>query len=196
MSLRHPPEPRRARLRILSRLGRFAGLLAGALLAAAPAVSAAEAQKITVWPGYVLELPADHCVSVTKGPDFDVYYVREQGAPPERVLLAVYAGYHPDFEPECERPTTRSWTASGLSFESVTGSGGCAEHLVRDPTNSERGSLHVWFGPAARERRHLAERFVSSIRPAQMPVRDAGVPPQCASAVASPTPGAPPPSGG
>lgn len=154
-------------------------VLAALLLAPALVAAAGPAKPLVIWPGYVLELPAEHCVDLSKGPDFDVLYVRARRSSRDEPLAGVYAGFAPSFEPECAKPTRRSWNANGLSFESVRGSEGCAEFLVQDPTNRDRGKLHIWFGPAAKDHSQLAERLVASIRPAAMPVKDVTEPPQC-----------------
>ena len=160
--------------------------MGGATVAATALAAPASPGALVIWPGYSVELPRDHCVDVHKGPDFDVLYVRRRESKQEDFLLAIYAGYAPKFAPDCSRPTTRKWTASGLSFESVRGAEGCAEFLVRDPTSTERGSLHLWFGPAAAERGQTAERLLASVRPVPLPVKDATAPPAC------PTPSPPP----
>jgi hypothetical protein len=147
------------------------------LLACALPAAAAAPEALLIWPGYRLELPPGYCVGLSKGADFDVYTVRSASGAP--VLASIYAGYAPNFQPDCEKPTKRSWNANGLSFDSVRGADGCAEFLVHDATNSERGQLHIWFGPAAKEHAQLAERLVESVRPARMPVNDATEPPQC-----------------
>jgi hypothetical protein len=72
----------------------------------------------------------------------------------------------PRFEPDCAKPAKRSWTSRGLAFESVRDNGSCAEFLVHDPKKSDRGFLHVWYGPDAKEHPRLAEGLVESIRPA------------------------------
>jgi len=158
---------------------KVAQVSAAALLVwlALPSLAAAAPHPLLIWPGYLIELPPGYCVGLSKGADFDVYSVRSASEAP--VLAGVYAGYAPSFQPDCEKPTSRTWTANGLSFESVRGTGGCAEFLVRDSTNTERGLLHIWFGPAAKDHPQLAERLVASVRPARMPVKDVTDPPQC-----------------
>jgi len=147
------------------------------LLAFSPPMAAAPPSPLLIWPGYLLELPPGYCVGLSKGADFDVYSVRSASEAP--VLAGVYAGYAPSFHPDCEKPTSRTWNANGLSFESVRGTGGCAEFLVHDATNTERGFLHIWFGPAAQDHPQLAERLIASVHPARMPVKDSAEPPQC-----------------
>ena len=156
-----------------------ARLTAAALLLAAALGATEHPTSVAVWPGYMVELPAGHCAELTKGPDFDVMRVRDRRAAADAFLVGIYAGFAPNFEPECARPTKRKWTSNRLAFESVRGLGGCAELLVRDPTNSERGVLHIWYGPGARSHGQLAERLVASIRPAPMPMKDATNPPPC-----------------
>jgi len=152
-----------------------------ALLTLALPTSAAVVRPtlVALWPGYQIELPGGYCAQLSKGPDFDVLHVRERGAAEESVLAGIYAGYAPDFAPECAKPTTRTWTSNKLRFKSVRGADACAEFLVEDPTNSERGKLHVWFGPAAKDHPQLAENLVSSIGPAALPMADATNPPRC-----------------
>lgn len=155
------------------------GIAALLLLPAVVVAAAGPAKPLVIWPGYILALPPEHCVELSKGPDFDVLYVRARQASKDAILAGVYAGFAPSFEPECVKPTRRSWNANGLSFESVRGGDGCAEFLVQDPTKRDRGQLHIWFGPAAKEHPQLAERLVGSIRPAPMPVKDVTELPQC-----------------
>jgi hypothetical protein len=146
---------------------------------AAALVAAPAPKSLTIWPGYVLELPPGYCADLSKGPDFDVLYVWERGTSKDQVLAGIYAGFAPNFEPKCAKPTTRTWNADGLSYKSVQGTNGCSEFLVQDPTNRERGFLHVWYGPAAKDHAQLADRLVESIHPAHMPVPDATNPPPC-----------------
>jgi hypothetical protein len=153
-------------------------VLLGVIVAFGTTGDVAGQAAFTVWPGYDLQLPAGYCAKVQKGPDFDVFYVHER-SPNAPQLLAFYAGYAPNFEPECAKPSTREWTARTLSFKSVRGSDGCAEFLVHDPTNAERGFLHIWFGPGATDHPQIAESFLGTIRPARMPVKDGSNPPSC-----------------
>jgi hypothetical protein len=155
------------------------GAAVAALLLPAGLAAAPPPKPLVIWPGYVFELPPDHCIDLSKGPDFDLLYVRARRSSREAVLTGIYAGFAPSFEPECGKPTRRSWKANGLSFESVRGAEGCAEFLVEDPTNRDRGKLHLWFGPAAKNHPQLAERLLGSIRPAAMPVKDVSDLPQC-----------------
>jgi hypothetical protein len=158
---------------------RFLSATIAALFAVAPMSAAAHRTLVTVWPGYTLELPSGYCAQLSKGPDFDVLYVRERGTPEDNVLAGIYAGYAPKFDPDCAKPTTRTWISNRLKLKSVRGPDSCAELLIEDPTNSERGKLHIWFGPAAKHHRQLAEDLVSSVRPAVMPVADATNVPPC-----------------
>ena len=154
-------------------------VVAAFLTLSSPSIAAVHPTLVALWPGYQIELPGGYCAKLSKGPDFDVLYVRERGAAEDAVLAGIYAGYAPSFEPDCVKPTTRTWVANKLRFKSVRGADACGEFLVEDPTNSERGKLHVWFGPAAKDHPQLAENLVSSIRPAAMPVADATNPPRC-----------------
>jgi protein-S-isoprenylcysteine O-methyltransferase Ste14 len=167
--------PRRIRTVAVGGLAIAGALVSVAAAQAAPAIPGA----LVIWPGYSVELPRDHCVDVHKGPDFDVLYVRQREAKTDDFLLAIYAGYAPHFAPECARPTSRKWTASGLSFESVRGAEGCAEFLIHDATSTERGLLHIWFGPGSAEHAQTAERLLASVRPVPLPVKDATSPPAC-----------------
>ena len=135
-------------------------------------------RPLVVWPGYLLELPADHCVRTQNGPDFHVLYVCDRRAP-KTILAGVYCGFAPDFAPACKNPAKRTWTANGLSFKSVRGAEGCAEFLVQDPSDARRGSLDIWFGPEARDHPNLAEALIASVRPAQLPLGDVPDPPAC-----------------
>jgi len=145
-------------------------VLAAILLLATHVVRAApDATTLTLWPGYTVALPAGHCVELSRGPDFDVLYFRDRSAPKGPILVGLYAGHNPK-ELECAKPTSRQWTANGVSFKSVRGSDGCAEFLVEDAKKPERGFLHIWFGPAARNNPPLAEGVVQSVRPAPLPV--------------------------
>ena len=157
----------------------LAAVVALLALASSPSSAADRPTLVALWPGYQIELPGGYCAHLSKGPDIDVLYVRERGAAEESVLAGIYAGYAPSFEPDCAKPTTRTWVSNKLRFKAVRGADACAEFLVEDPTNSERGKLHVWFGPAAKDHSQLAENLVSSIRPAAMPVADATNPPRC-----------------
>jgi hypothetical protein len=140
-----------------------------ALMLSVGSLSAApQPTVLTLWPGYTVALPGDHCVEVSRGPDFKVLYFRDQSAPKHPILAGLYAGHNPR-EPECAEATARQWTASGLSFKSARGTEGCAEFLVQDPKNPERGFLHIWFGPGSKDHPQLAEDLVASIRPAPPP---------------------------
>ena len=95
--------------------------------------------------------------------------VREQSAPKGPNLIGLYAGHNPE-ELECPKAETRQWEANGLSFKSARGSDGCAEFLVEDPKRPERGYLHLWFGPVAKDHPQAAEGVVASIHPSSLPV--------------------------
>ena len=144
-------------------------IFAPVLLLAAGAPTNLPPATLTLWPGYTIGLPAGHCVELSRGPDFDVLYFRDQKSPKRPILAGVYAGHNPK-ELECANAKTRDWSADGLSFKSARGSEGCAEFLVQDPKKPERGFLHIWFGPAAKDNPDLAEGVVSSVRPAPLPV--------------------------
>jgi hypothetical protein len=160
-----------------------------AILAPAHPSRGAEARTpLVVWPGYTLELPAGYCADLSKGPDFDVLYVRQSGGATAEVLAGIYAGFAADFQPDCVRPSTRTSRSNGLRVRAVRGADSCAEFLIDDPTSTGRGLLHIWFGPAARDHDQLAENLVSSVRPAHLPVADATQPPAC-----DPQPAASPP---
>ena len=92
-------------------------LCAGALRAAPSPTT------LTLWPGYIIELPAGHCVELSRGPDFDVLYFRDQGAPNAPILAGIYAGHNAK-ELECAKATARQWNANGLAFKSVRASDG------------------------------------------------------------------------
>ncbi len=156
-------------------------LLAVALVGLLPAarVRAANPTPVVIWPGYILELPPEYCVATQKGPDFDVLYVRERKLSPSGILVGIYCGFAPKFKPGCAKPAKKGWNAGGLSFRSVRGEEGCAEFLVQDPASSQRGSLHVWFGPGAKKHAALAEALIASIRPAPMPLKNPSVLPKC-----------------
>ena len=153
-------------------------LAAQALLALAP-LSAARCDSMVVWPGYILDLPPNYCVSTDHGPDFRVLYLRDRQSSQHVILAGIYAGLAPDFRPDCTKPATRDWRANDLSFRSVRSSDGCAEFLVNDPASSQRGYLHVWFGPGAKAHPAMAEALIASIRPAPMPLESAPEPPSC-----------------
>lgn len=155
--------------------------LAIALVSLLPAarVRAGNPTPVVVWPGYILELPPEYCVATQHGPDFRVLYVRERRLSPSGILVGIYCGFAPDFDPKCAKPVKKSWNAGGLSYKSVRGEEGCAEILVQDPANSHRGSLHIWFGPGARKHAPLAEALLASIRPAPMPLTNPAKLPEC-----------------
>lgn len=129
------------------------------------------------WQGYSLEAPLGYCVESHMGPDFLVRYLRS-GRDKGPVLVGVYTGDWPNFHPDCSQATQRSWTSHGLSFQSVRGAENCAEFLVNDPRNKERGFLHIWFGPDAKDHSELAQRFVDSVRPAPKDAKSTE-PPAC-----------------
>lgn len=160
---------------MLTGIGRIA--LVGFLLSLASSLAtAAPPTPLVVWPGYALDLPSGYCVELRRGPDFAVRYVRS--APNSPVLAGIYAGHAPNFEPDCAKATKRSWTSNGLSIKSVRHGGECAEFLVSDPKKQERGFLHIWFGPDAKDHSQLAQRLVDSIRPAPSG-SDSPEPPPC-----------------
>src|SRR5262249_53485212 len=119
--------------------------------------------------GYTIARPAGHCVELSRRADFDIVDFHDQTAPKGPILVGIYAGHNPE-NLECSKPTTREWSANGLSFKSARGSDGCAEFLIQDPKKPERGFLHIWFGPAAKDRKDLAESVVTSIHPSSLPV--------------------------
>jgi len=147
------------------------------LLCASALRGVPDSTTLTLSPGYTVGLPAGYCVERSKGPDFVVLYVRDQAAPKKPVLAGIYGGHNPR-QPECANGKTRQWTANGLSFKSARGSEGCAEFLVQDGKSSERGFLHLWFGPAAKDHSQLAESLIASVHPAPMPVNPSE-PPAC-----------------
>ena len=159
----------------------LAGILSVLVLTLAASLSGAShfPTSVLVWPGYLLDLPAGYCADLSKGPDFDVLSIRQAGAADTQALAGIYAGFAPNFKPNCTKASTREWKSNGLSFKSVRGADYCAHFLVHDPTNSERGILHIWFGPAAKDHFQVAENLVASLRPATMPVKDATNPPPC-----------------
>ena len=139
------------------------------LLFAAVLRTSPESTLLTLWPGYTIALPATYCVELSRGPDFDVLYFRDSNVPKRPILVGVYAGHNPR-EFECSKAATRTWSNNGLSFKSARGSEGCAEFLVRDPEKPERGVVHIWFGPRAKDQPQLAERVVESVRRSSLPV--------------------------
>jgi len=147
----------------LNRLGN-AALIAVTLAGGAPAPT-----TLILWPGYTIELPANHCVSLSRGPDFDTLSFRDRSVPKAPPLAGLYAGHNPE-ELKCAEPTSREWDANGLHFKSVRGSDGCAEFQIEDSKQPERGFLHVWFGPGAKDHPQLAEGLVASVKPAKLPV--------------------------
>ncbi len=153
--------------------------LAGILFLAASALRAApEPTILTIWPGYTVGLPAGHCVQVSRGPDFSVLYFRDQRAPKSPILVGVYTGHNPR-DPECAKSTARQWTANGLSFKSVRNADGCAEFGVEDSKKPERGFLHMWFGPGAKDHPDLGEGVVASVHPAPLPIEHPSELPPC-----------------
>jgi len=148
------------------------------LAASGPTPAAGPAPTtLTLWPGYTINLPAGYCVTVSMGPDFRTLYFRDPAAPKSPILVGLYAGHNPR-EPECDKPKVREWTAEGLAFKSVRGPDACAEFAVHDPKKWERGVLHLWFGPGAKDHPQLAEGVIASIHPAQLPVEPTD-PPAC-----------------
>jgi hypothetical protein len=135
------------------------------LVVASPVAAASPPTLAVNWQGYSLEAPAGYCVESRRGPDFMTRYLRLGGAKGP-VLVGVYTGHAPSFEPDCAQPVKRTWTQNGLSFQSVRGADHCAEFLVSDPHDRDRGFLHLWLGPDAKDHSELAERLVDSIRPA------------------------------
>jgi hypothetical protein len=140
------------------------------LVVTGPVAAAPPPPLVVAWQGYSLEAPAGYCVESRRGPDFITRYLRLGGSKGP-VLVGVYTGHAPSFQPECAQPTQRAWTRNGLSFQSVRGADRCAEFLVSDPNNGDRGFLHLWFGPDAKDHSELAERLVDSIRPAPKDAR-------------------------
>lgn len=163
------PRTLRALLLALAGLSVFTGDLA----------SADKPKGLVIWPGYVVDLPANHCVTRQNGPDFHVLYLKDRQSPKHVILVGIYCGFAPGFHPDCVKPASRTWKANGLSFQSVRSADGCAEFLVQDPANTQRGFLHLWFGPGAKEHAAMAEALVASIRPAPLPLKDVVDPPAC-----------------
>jgi hypothetical protein len=128
---------------------------------------AAPSAPSAVWQHFALSLPAGYCVQYQQGPDFVVRYLRASDSKGP-ILAGIYTGYAPNFSPDCESPTKRTWTSKSLKFESVEGSDSCAEFLVSDPTSQDRGFLHLWFGPDAKNHPALAHALVDSILPAPL----------------------------
>lgn len=131
--------------------------------------AAPSAATVTLWPGYTIELPAGHCVELSRRVDFDVIYIRDPSAPKTPVLVGVYAGHNPE-NLDCANATVRQSSANGLSVRSARAPDGCAEFLVQDVKTHERGFLHIWFGPAAKDHPERAENVVASVRQAPLPV--------------------------
>ncbi|HYR46938.1 MAG TPA: hypothetical protein VER78_08025 [Thermoanaerobaculia bacterium] len=70
---------------------RFRALLltiAAPLMLSAVLVSADKPQSLVVWPGYILELPPDHCVETKYGPDFHNLYLRDRKSAQQEMLDA------------------------------------------------------------------------------------------------------------
>ena len=153
--------------------------MAAQVLLAPVLLCAAKSDSMVVWPGYILELPPNHCFTTDNGPDFHVLYLRDRQSSQHVILAGIYAGFAPNFRPECAKPATRKWSANNLSFQSVRSADGCAEFLVNDPANTQRGYLHIWFGPGAKEHSQMAEALIASIRPAPMPLKDVPASPSC-----------------
>lgn len=128
---------------------------------------AASSSVAVVWQHFALSLPAGYCVSYQQGPDFVVRYLRA-GDSKGPILAGVYTGHAPNFSPECKSASKRTWTSKSLKLEAVEGSDACAEFLVSDPKNQDRGFLHLWFGPDAKSHSDLAHSLVDSIAPASM----------------------------
>jgi len=139
-----------------------------------PAASAPQA--LIIWPGYTFEMPAGFCVRQENGPDFHVLYVQDK-TPKHVNLVGIYAGHAPNFEPDCVDPSDRTSTVQGLTVRAVRGKDSCADFLIEDPKNDQRGSLDVWFCPGAKQHPAEAEALVASIRPAAMPFEASDLPP-------------------
>jgi hypothetical protein len=125
-----------------------------------------------VWQHFALSLPAGYCVQYQQGPDFVVRYLRA-GDSKGPILAGIYTGYAPNFSPDCKASAKRTWTSKSLKFESVEGSDSCAEFLVSDPTSQDRGFLHLWFGPDAKNHPASAHALVDSISPAPLDAANA-----------------------
>ena len=133
-------------------------------------------QALIIWPGYTFEMPDGFCVRQKNGPDFHVLYVQDKT--PEHVnLVGIYAGHAPSFEPDCVDPSDHTSTVHGLTVRAVRGKDSCADFLIADPKNAQRGSLDVWFCPGAKQHPAEAEALVASIRPAAMPFEASDLPP-------------------
>src|SRR5262245_52082 len=130
---------------------------------------AAAATTLTLWPGYTIDLPPGYCVALDRRADFDLVYFHDRQLPKGPILVGIYSGHNPE-DLECPKATNKEWRANGLSFKSARNKDGCAEFLVKDQTRQERGFLHIWFGPAAKDHQKLAEGVVASVRTAPLPV--------------------------
>lgn len=150
-----------------------------AVLLSTVLASAEKPRSLVVWPGYMFELPPSHCIETRNGPDFHVLYLRDRQSSTHIILAGIYLGFAPSFNPDCAKPVTKTWSAHGLSFKSVRADGPCAEVLVQDPAHTERGYLHLWLGPGAREHMQSAESLIASIRPAPLPLKDVPDTPAC-----------------
>ena len=139
------------------------------LLLAAASQPAAGAATLTLWPGYTIELPRGYCVVLERRADFDLVYFHDRHAPKGPVLVGIYAGHNPE-DLECPKAAKRQWNANNLNFKSARNAAGCAEFLVQDLNTAERGFLHLWFGPAAKDHQDLARAVIASVHASSLPV--------------------------
>lgn len=133
----------------------------------ATGAQAAPTSVPVVWQHFALSVPAGYCVDHQQGPDFVVRYIRS-GDSKGPILAGVYTGHAPNFSPDCKSASKRHSIRKSLKFDSVEGSDSCAEYLVSDPKNEDRGFLHLWFGPDAKTHSDIAHSVVDSIAPAAM----------------------------
>ena len=139
------------------------------LLLASPISAATAPPTVVLWPGYRVVLPAEHCIDLSRRVDFDLIYFHGVGDPDGPILVGIYAGHNPE-NLDCPKGDTKEWIANGLRFKSVRSNEGCAEFLIDDPATPERGYLHIWFGPAAKNDPKAAEAVISSVQPVPLPV--------------------------
>jgi hypothetical protein len=143
-------------------------ILAPILLLATSSQPTTAPTSLALWPGYTVQLPADHCVALDRRVDFDLVYFHRSSDPKGPILLGIYSGHNPE-NLDCTG-AKKHWEANGLAFDSARGPGDCAEFLIQDPKKPERGFLHIWFGPAAKDHQRDAEAVVASVRMATLPV--------------------------
>jgi len=104
------------------------------LLLAALTQPVAGPTSLTLWPGYIIELPPGHCVALDRRVDFDLVYFHDRHTPKGPVLVGIYAGHNPE-NLACPKPDTRQWDANGLVYKSARSAGGAPSSSSRIRTN-------------------------------------------------------------